>query len=64
MDDNLVVVKGLAYLTEAMSHAMQGHTLQTDDSEEFWQNMVHCRREWQTIPVCLQREYHEQYEKA
>ena len=35
MDDNLVVVKGLAYLTEAMSHAMQGHTLQTDDSEEF-----------------------------
>ena len=33
-------------------------------SEEFWQNMVHWRREWQTTPVFLPREPHEQYEKA
>ena len=27
---------------------------------EFWQNMVHWRREWKSIPVFLPRESHEQ----
>ena len=31
---------------------------------EFWQNVVHWRREWQTISVFLLWERHEQYEKA
>ena len=31
---------------------------------EFWQNMVHCKREWQTTSAFLPWEPHEQYEKA
>ena len=31
---------------------------------EFWQNVVHWRREWQTTSVFLPWEPHEQYEKA
>ena len=31
---------------------------------EFWQNMVHWRREWQTTSALLPWESHEQYEKA
>ena len=31
---------------------------------EFWQNVVHWRREWQTSSVFLPWERHEQYEKA
>ena len=31
---------------------------------EFWQNVVHWRREWQTTSVFLSWEHHEQYEKA
>ena len=31
---------------------------------EFWQNMVHCGREWQTTSVFLPWESHEQHEKA
>ena len=37
---------------------MDGH------SGEFWQNIVHWRREWQTTSVSLPWESHEQYEKA
>ena len=33
-------------------------------SEEFWQNVVSWRREWQTTPVFLPWEPHEQDEKA
>ena len=33
-------------------------------SEEFWQNLANWRREWQTIPVFLPQEPHEQYEKT
>ena len=33
-------------------------------SEEFWQNVVHWRKEGQLILVFLPREPHEQYEKA
>ena len=36
-----------------MSHAVHG---------EFWQNVVHWRRKWQTTPVFLPREPHKQYE--
>ena len=64
MDHSLVVVKGLTYLNEAMSHAMQGHPRQMGHSEEFSLNVVHWRREWQTIPVFLPQGPHEQYEKA
>ena len=31
---------------------------------EFWQNLVHWRREWQTATVSLPWEPHEQHEKA
>ena len=31
---------------------------------EFWENVVHQRREWQTISVFLPWQSHEQYEKA
>ena len=50
MDHSLVVVKG--------------HPRWTDHSEEFWQNMVHWRREWQPTPVFLPGKPHKQYEKA
>ena len=32
---------------------MQGHAKQIGHSGEFWQNMVHWWREWQTTPVFL-----------
>ena len=32
-------------------------------SGEFWQNVVHWRREWQTTSVFFPWEHHEQYEK-
>ena len=47
-----------------MNHAIQGHARWTCHSEEFWQNAVHWRKEWQTTPELLQWEPHEQYEKA
>ena len=34
------------------------------DYGDFWQNVVHWRREWQTTSVLLPWEPHEQYEKA
>ena len=36
----------------------------TGDGGEFWQSVVHGRREWQTTSVFLPWEPHEQYEKA
>ena len=47
-----------------MSHALQSHPRPTGHSEEFWPNIVHWRREWQTTSVFLPREPHEQYEKG
>ena len=38
-----------------MSHAGQGHPRWTGHGGEFWQNMVHWRREWQTISGFLPR---------
>ena len=46
-----------------MSHALQGHPRRTAHSQEFSQNLVHWTREWQTTPVFLPQELHEQYEK-
>ena len=54
----------LAWLNETMNHAMQCHPRQTGRSGEFWQNVVHWRREWQTTSEFLPWESHEQYEKA
>ena len=31
---------------------------------EFWQNVIHWRRQWQTTSVFLPSEPHEQYQKA
>ena len=42
----------------------KGHTRWMRHGGEFWQNVVHCRREWQTTSVFLPWEPHEQYEKA
>ena len=53
MDHCPVMAKGLAELNEAMRHAMEGHPRWTGHSGEFWQNVVHWRREWQTTPVFL-----------
>ena len=46
-----------------MSHAMQGLSRWTGHNEEFWQNVVHWRRKWQTTAVFLPGEPQEQYEK-
>ena len=47
-----------------MSHAMQGHSRRMGHGGEFWQNLVHWRKEWQITPVFLPWEPHEQYEMA
>ena len=47
-----------------MSHALWGHPRQMSHVGEFWQNVVHWRREWQTTSVFLPWEPHGQYEKA
>ena len=66
MGYSLVRAKGPVKLTEAMSHAMQGHPRQTRHREEFGQNVVCWRRGWQTTAVFLLQEPHdyEQYGKA
>ena len=51
--------RGLHNSKEAMSHSVQGHPKWMGHSGEFSQNMVHCRREWQTTPVFLPWESHE-----
>ena len=60
----LLWAKGFMKLSKVMSHAMQGHPRRTGQSEEFRQNTIHWKREWQTTPVFLLQEPHEQYEKA
>ena len=47
-----------------MSHAVQGHPRWTGHGEEFWQNVIHRRRGWQTAPVYLPWGPHELDEKA
>ena len=46
-----------------MSLATQGHPRWTGHSREFWQNMIHQRSKWQTIPVYLPWEPHELYKR-
>ena len=58
------VAKGLVYLNEVMSSAVQCPPGQMDHSEEFWPIVIHLRREWQTTPVFLLWEPHGQCWKA
>ena len=60
--DHLSWWRGLC-LNEAKSHAMQGHPRWRGHSREFWQNMIHWRRIWQSTPVYLPWESHELYER-
>ena len=53
--------RGLCNAVKLWAMPLQGHPRQTGHSEEFWQHVVHWRREWL---VFLLREPHEQYEKA
>ena len=46
------------------SHAVWGHPRRMGHGGEVWQNVVHWRREWQTISVFLPWEPHEQHGKA
>ena len=43
---------------------MPGHPRQMGHSEEFWQNVVHWRREWQPTPIFLAGKPNRQYDKA
>ena len=43
---------------------MQGNPRWMGHRGEFWQKVVHCKRDWQTTPVLLLQEHNEQYEKA
>ena len=54
----------LVQLNETISHAMWGHLRRMDHGGEFWHNVVHWRREWQTTSLFLPWEPHEAYEKA
>ena len=47
-----------------LSGSYRPHPKWTSNSGEFWQNVVHWRREWQTTSVFLPQEPHEQYEKV
>jgi len=47
-----------------MSHAVQDHGRQTGHSGQFWQNLVHWRRGWQTTPVFLLWEHHDSMTKV
>ena len=45
-DHDLVIAKGACITQWSYEHAiMQGHQRQMGHSEEFWQNMVHWRKE-------------------
>ena len=44
-----------------MSCALWGHPRWMDHGREFWQTVIHWRREWQTTSVFLPWEPHEQY---
>ena len=47
-----------------MRRVVQSQWRQMGHGGEFWQKVVHWRREWQTTPVFLPQEPHKQYEKA
>ena len=56
MDHSLVLVK--VHSVMLCPHDVQGYPRQIGHSEEFWQNMVHWRRKWQTTTVFLPGEPH------
>ena len=64
MNHCLVMVKELVQLKEAMSRAVQGHPRRTGYSREFWQNVIHWQREWQTTPGYLLWGPHELYKRS
>ena len=43
----------LVSLNATMSHAMEGHPRWTGYGGQFWQKVIHWRRQWQTISVFL-----------
>jgi len=47
-----------------LNHAMFGHPRRMGLGGEFWQNVVHRKKEWQTTSIFLPWEPHEQYEKT
>ena len=49
--------------SEAMSHAVWGHPRWMGHCGEFWQKVIHWRREWQTTPVYLPWGPHELYKR-
>ena len=55
---SLVALHGMAHSLTELDKAVVGH------GGEFWQNVVHWRREWQTASAFLPWESHEQYQKA
>ena len=46
-----------------VAKVLELHPRRTGHGAEFWKNMVHWRREWQTILAFLSSELHKQYEK-
>ena len=62
MNQNDHMNHSFVYLSETMSHDVEGHPRQVGHGGEFWQNVVHWRREWQTTSAFLPWEPHEQYE--
>ena len=61
---NLITQATASSNSMKLGHALWGHPWRTGHGGEFWQNMVHWRREWQTTSVFLHWEPHEHYEKA
>ena len=47
-----------------MSHVTYGHPTWTGHRGEFWQNVTHWRREWETTPVYLPLEPHELHKRS
>ena len=55
--------KGACITQWSYKPCMQGHPRWMGHSGEFWQNVSHWRREWQTTPVYLPWELHKLYKK-
>ena len=52
-------------MDHSLSNSMKPWAMEPKmDGGEFWQNMVHRRREWQNTSVFLPWELQEHYEKA
>ena len=54
----------LCRATKDVQVMVESSDTHTQKQTHFWQHVVHWRREWQTTPVFLPWEPHEQYEKA